>query len=106
MAHSATPSDSTDGFNFVHHTPNDNTGFSATVFNSNADNSYTIAVRGTEPSGIEFFKDLVWADVIEVIFEGKAFDQLIEAYRYYKKITTAEGAAVQYTTADWTCWAV
>lgn len=40
-------SDPTDGFNFVSYTPNDSTGFSATVFNSNVNNSYTIAVRGT-----------------------------------------------------------
>ncbi len=41
--------DPTDGFSFVSYAPNSpSTGFSATVFKSNADGSYTIAVRGTE----------------------------------------------------------
>ena len=97
---SSTPNDPTDGFNFVSYHGNDNTGFSATVFNSNANNSYTIAVRGTEPSGLQIITDLLWADLIGVVFEGKAFDQLIEAYRYYKQITTAAGAAVQYTATE------
>jgi len=45
-------SDPADGFNFINHIPNvDDTGFSATVFQSNEDNTYTIAVRGTEPPG-------------------------------------------------------
>ena len=92
--------DPTDGFKFVSYTPNDLTGFSATVFKSNADNSYTIAVRGTEPSGLQIISDLIWADGGGVVLEGKAFDQLREAYRYYKQITTAAGAAVQYTTVE------
>lgn len=36
------------GYSFINTHPNDHTGFSATVFKSNADNTYTIAVRGTE----------------------------------------------------------
>jgi hypothetical protein len=40
--------DFTGGFNFISHQANTDEGFSATIFLSNADNSYTFAVRGTE----------------------------------------------------------
>ena len=58
-----------DGFSFVSHAPNyQDTGFSATVFKSNTDNSYTIAVRGTEP---ELFNsaDLTRADALGVVLQ-------------------------------------
>ena len=97
---SATPSNPTDGFSFVSTHPNDPTGFSATVFKCNADNSYTIAVRGTEPSGLQILADLVWADGVGVVLAGKAFDQLVQAFRYYKQITTIAGNDVQYTAAE------
>ena len=42
----------TDGFNFISHQSNDSSGFSATVFKSNASGAYTIAVRGTEQISI------------------------------------------------------
>lgn len=64
--------DLTNGYSFISYTPNDLTGFSATVFKSNADNTYTIAVRGTEPSGWQVASDLIWADGVGVVFGGKA----------------------------------
>lgn len=92
--------DSTNGFGFVNYTPNDSTGFSATVFKSNSANEYTISVRGTEPSGWGLLNDLAWADIGGVVFGGKAIPQLISAFRYYKQITTAAGQDVQYTAGE------
>ena len=43
--------DISSGYGFVSHLPNDSRGSCATVFRSNADGSYTIAVRGTEAGG-------------------------------------------------------
>ena len=37
------------GYQFLSHQANTDSGFSATIFKSNADGSYTFAVRGTEP---------------------------------------------------------
>lgn len=92
--------DSTNGFSFVNYAPNDSTGFSATVFKANSANEYTIAVRGTEPSGWGLLNELAWADIRGVVFGGKAIPQLISAFRYYKQITTAAGQDVQYTAAE------
>ena len=98
----STPNDSNDGFAVVSHTPNDSTGFSATVFKSNAANTnrFTIAVRGTEPSSI--LSDLLNADLIGVVTQGAAYKQTISAYRYYKQLTTAKGAPVSYKPAELT----
>jgi len=38
--------DSNTGYQFVNHQANTDSGFSATVFKSNADGSYTFALRG------------------------------------------------------------
>lgn len=40
---------SSTGYQFLSHQANTDSGFSATVFQSNADGSFTFAVRGTEP---------------------------------------------------------
>lgn len=65
--------DPTDGFSFVSYAPNyQDTGFSATVFKSNADGSYTIAVRGTEPPPGANLDDLVNADALGVALKGSA----------------------------------
>ncbi|MDO8262337.1 MAG: putative Ig domain-containing protein [Gallionella sp.] len=92
--------DPTNGFNFISHMPNDWTGFSATVFESNTDGSYTISVRGTEPTLWHALPDLVWADGLGVVIAGQALPQLIQAFRYYKQITTPAGQDVQYTVAE------
>ena len=93
--------DPTTGFSFINAKPNDVTGFSATVFKENGSNEYTIAVRGTEPTGlVEIATDLIWADLDGVVFAGMAIPQLISAYRYYKQITTATGQDVLYSAAE------
>jgi hypothetical protein len=94
-----TISDSTDGFSFVSYAPNyQDTGFSATVFKSNADNSYTIAVRGTEPD-VAPVNDLFYADGLGVVLQGAALEQLYVGYRYYKQLT-ATGSAASYSQQE------
>ena len=91
----------TTGFTFIDHHPNDYlVGFSATVFKSNADQSYTIAVRGTEPTLGQAYADLWNADVLGVVLQGKARDQVVEAYRYYKALITPQGQSVSYSTSE------
>jgi len=82
--------DLTTGYSFFNHRPNTSSGFSATVFQSNADSAaqgYTIAVRGTEPEGIINSADLV-EDALGVVLAGRAASQTIDAYRYYKQLTS------------------
>ena len=99
--------DPADGFSFINYMPNDNSGFSATVFQNNGTtNDYTIAVRGTEPSFVQSVlgatADLLNADVLGVALQGAAYDQAISAYRYYKQLTTTSGQQVSYSTAELT----
>lgn len=92
--------DSNTGYQFVNHQANTDSGFSATIFKSNADGSYTFAVRGTEPpedgNEDQSFIDLAAADGLGVVLEGKAVNQLIDGYRYYK-MATATGPYASYT---------
>ncbi len=90
--------DSADGYAFINQRPNTSSGFSATVFSSNAGAGYTIAVRGTEP-GNDFISDLLSADGLGVVLTGKAIEQLIDAYRYYKQLTSV-GTSNIYSEAE------
>ncbi|MDR1367358.1 MAG: hypothetical protein LBJ76_01390 [Candidatus Accumulibacter sp.] len=90
--------DASTGFSFIDQLPNTAYGTSITVFESNADGSYTLAVRGTEPSA-QWGADLLH-DIIGVFGAGKAKAQVFEAFRYYKRLTTAEGQSVVYTEAE------
>ena len=63
--------DPTDGYSFVDHHANDPVGFSASVFKSNADGSYTVAVRGTEPGGLQYVTDLLVTDALGVGHSGQ-----------------------------------
>ena len=93
-----------DGFSFVSYAPNyQDTGFSATVFKSNADNSYTIAVRGTEPA-FSLSGDLFRADALGVVLQGAALEQLFVGYRYYKQLT-ATGSNASYSQQELTAMA-
>lgn len=90
--------DSATGYSFINQLPNTTNGTSATVFKSNVDGSYTLAVRGTEP-GAQLGTDLL-EDAIGVVSAGKAKVQLIEAFRYYKQLTTPAGQAVSYSNTE------
>jgi trimeric autotransporter adhesin len=90
--------DPSTGYSFINQLANTTNGTSATVFKSNKDGSYTIAVRGTEPTA-QLGTDLL-QDIIGVVAAGKAKVQLIEAFRYYKQLTTAAGQAVTYSDTE------
>jgi len=77
---------------------NDSAGFSATVFKKSASNSFTIAIRGTETSGSQFLSDVLNADVLGVVLAGRARQQVVQAYRYYRQLTTI--SAVTYSTSE------
>ena len=85
----------TENYSFVSHQANTDHGMSSTVFQSKTDGSYTFAMRGTEfPSN-----DLL-EDIAGIVASGKAKAQLVDAFHYYKRLTTAEGEKVVYTEAE------
>ena len=92
---------SSTGFRFVSQLPNTPNGTSVAVFGSNDSNdgAYTISVRGTEPFGQLVPTDLL-QDLFGVVLAGKAKVQLIEAFRYYKQVTTPGGQAVVYSNQE------
>lgn len=88
----------TKNYSFVSHQENTEEGMSSTVFQSKTDGSYTFAMRGTEPSaqGGEDISE----DLFGIITSGKAKTQLVDAFHYYKRLTTAEDEKVVYTEAE------
>ena len=93
----------TKNYSFVHHQENTEEGMSSTVFQSKADGSYTFAMRGTEPDAQKKW-DILAEDIAEdgagIFLSGKAKTQLVDAFHYYKRLTTAEGEKVTYTEAE------
>lgn len=84
------------GYSLVSHRPDQSSGMSATVFKSSSNGGFTLAVRGTTQP----FQDMIQADFLGVVIAGQAKQQLFDAYRYYKQITTASGATVIYNAAE------
>ena len=85
-------------YSFISHQENTYSGMSSTIFQSKEDNSYTFAMRGTEPSaqgGTDVFEDIKG-----IIASGKAKAQLADAFHYYKRLTTDKGEKVVYTEAE------
>ncbi len=73
----------------VNHMPNtDDNGFSATLFQSlDAPGQYTLAIRGTEfPADI--INDILSADLGGIAISGAAFEQIIDLYNYWQRLTT------------------
>lgn len=89
--------DSATGYSLVNHQSDEASGFSATLFEGNA-GGYTVAVRGTDPVN-QPIQDLVNADVLGVVLQGKANFQVFDAYRYYKKLSSPAGK-VAYSTDE------
>jgi hypothetical protein len=71
--------DPANGFSLISHLPNTPNGTSLTVFSSNADGSYTLAVRGTEPGG-QLGTDLL-QDIVGVVAVGSGISHVMEALR-------------------------
>lgn len=73
--------------------PNQADGFSATVFFNTADNTHVLAIRGSE--GISDYIEDAKLSIV-----GFASDQTISMYRFYRRLVTPGGQAVQYTAAE------
>lgn len=99
MLTGSTTADPTDGYTFIDQRPNRPSGFSATAFQSNADGRIVLAVRGTE-FDTDFVADVLDADFLGIVLAGKAKRQLIDAYRYYRQLSTAAGDRVIYTQQE------
>jgi hypothetical protein len=77
------------------HQPNTSSGFSSTLFQNKNDDSYVLAIRGTEPfagSGAD-----LGADVGDIVSDGLAVEQIIDLYNEWMRITTPRGGV--YTAA-------
>lgn len=75
-----------DCWEIVHHQPDTNSGFSATLFKStdpNAEQPYVLAIRGT--GGCD---DIIVTDVLDIVFDGLAIDQIVDLWNYWKQLTT------------------
>ena len=84
------------GYSLVSFTSDPATGFEAALFESRtAPGKYTLAIRGTTG-----FKDIVGADFFGIAFQGQALAQSVSLYRYYKRLITPRGAAVEYSQAE------
>lgn len=75
----------------VHHQPDTDSGFSATLFES-TDNpgEYTFAIRGT--AGLQ---DLVITDVTDIVLDGIAPDQVVDMYNYWQRLKAPENESYQ-----------
>ncbi len=73
----------------VHHQPDTDSGFSATLFknkDSNVSQPYVLAIRGTAGK-----QDLVVTDISDIVTDGLAIDQIVDMWNYWKRLTTAKG---------------
>ncbi|MEW8203416.1 MAG: calcium-binding protein [Candidatus Thiodiazotropha endolucinida] len=80
----------TDKWEVIHHQPNTDSGFSATLFKSTDPSSsqpYVLAIRGTEPG----MQDLVITDGSDIVIDGLAIDQIVDLWNYWKQLTTPQG---------------
>jgi len=84
------------GYTLRSFTSDPTTGFQAALFESRTEpGKYTLAIRGT--AGL---MDIVGADIFGVVAQGQASAQSLSLYRYYKRLITTQGAAVQYSQAE------
>lgn len=82
------------GSSLSHHLPDDSSGFSASVFFDRSSNRYVLSIRGTE-NLVDVLEDLN-----RIGIQGYAGDQAVSLYRYYRKLTTAPGQAVNYSDSE------
>ncbi len=73
----------------VAHIPNTDSGFSATVF-KDVNGELTIAFRGTEGLGI----DLSEADLGQILPFGAAYNQIVDMYNWWQRISSPAGTLV------------
>ena len=96
-------------YTLKNHLPNvELNGFSATVFLDKTTGKHVIAMRGTEVNSIgQGILDLIAQDGLSIAGNGFANTQAVEMMRYYRRLTTAGGQAVQYTEQQkWLMFAI
>ncbi|MES9974291.1 MAG: hypothetical protein ABW094_08525 [Candidatus Thiodiazotropha sp.] len=79
----------TEKWEVVHHQPDTDSGFSATLFKStdaSSDQPYVLAIRGTDG-----YRDLVITDGSDIVVDGLALDQIVDLWNYWKSLTTPQG---------------
>ncbi|MCU7873328.1 MAG: hypothetical protein KZQ91_11335 [Candidatus Thiodiazotropha sp. (ex Lucinoma borealis)] len=77
----------TEKWEVIHHQPDTDSGFSATLFKSTDSSSaqpYVLAIRGTDG-----FRDLVITDGWDIVADGLAIDQIVDLWNYWKGLTTS-----------------
>ncbi|MCU7805079.1 MAG: hypothetical protein KZQ96_17970 [Candidatus Thiodiazotropha sp. (ex Lucinoma borealis)] len=97
-----TPTQATDfvrHWRVADHQPDTASGFSATVFerlddSRNGTGEFAIAMRGT--MGLVDIGE----DIFSLSVQGVAREQAVDMYRYYRRLTTQEGASVEYSTSE------
>lgn len=76
-------------------------GFSATVFEDKTTGRKVLAIRGTEFNGLrQALLDGLVADGLGIAGAGFAYTQTVELVRYWKRLQTPGGQAVQYSEAE------
>lgn len=68
-------------------------GFSATVFQSKKDARHVLAVKGT--AGM---KDLIVADIADIVRDGLAMDQIIDLYNFWQQINAGKNQSYRVAT--------
>ena len=73
----------------IHHQPDMDSGFSATLFKStdpSATQPYVLALRGTDGE-----QDLLVTDISDIVHDGLAIDQIVDLKNYWSRLTTPRG---------------
>jgi hypothetical protein len=65
------------------------------LFKNIQTDEYVFANRGT--AGVD---DIVLADVFGIVLQGKAIGQILDMYRYFRRLETPEGQTVNYTESE------
>ena len=80
------------------HQKNTENGFSATLFHakdSNNPDQYVLAFRGTETGLTTVYDDLADADLLDIVRDGLAMDQIVDMYNYWQQLKAPKGSAYQ-----------
>ncbi|MCU7890865.1 MAG: hypothetical protein KZQ78_04295 [Candidatus Thiodiazotropha sp. (ex Ustalcina ferruginea)] len=79
----------TEKWELIHHQPDTDSGFSATLFrstDSSASQPYVLAIRGTDG-----FQDLVITDGWDIVVDGLIIDQIVDLWNYWKGLMMPQG---------------
>lgn len=83
-------------FEVVSYQGNTSTGFAATLFKRKNSTEYYYACRGTEPKTIDLLADE------DIVVDGLAFEQIVDMYNDWQRITAPTGVEDGYSTLQLT----